>query len=98
MFSKGIAIVGITRRGVETALRIKEALAKQGLFGDVFAPPRYTQVGVIALEKIDEFFKETYKKTDAIVAVMATGIIIRAIAPLLESKLVDPAVVGVDAS
>ncbi len=99
MFSKGIAIVAITRRGVETALRIKETLSKQGLIGNVFAPPRYTQAGVIALEKkIDEFFKETYNKTDAIVAVMATGIIIRAIAPLLENKLVDPAVIGVDAS
>jgi cobalt-precorrin 5A hydrolase len=99
MFSKGIAIVAITKRGVETALWINEALAKQGLHGNVFAPPKYNQTGVIALEKkIDEFVKETYSKVDAVVAVMATGIIIRAVAPLLESKLVDPAVVGVDAS
>src|SRR4030067_1106231 len=99
MFSKGIAVVAITKRGGETALRIKEALAKQGLHGNVFAPPKYSQAGVISLEKkIDEFVKETYNKADAIVAVMATGIIIRAVAPLLESKLVDPAVVAVDVS
>jgi cobalt-precorrin 5A hydrolase len=99
MFSKGIAVVAITKRGVETALRIKEALAKRGLNGNVFAPSRYNQTGVVALErKIGEFVKETYNKADAIVAVMATGIIIRAVAPLLESKLVDPAVVGVDVS
>jgi cobalt-precorrin 5A hydrolase len=35
---------------------------------------------------------------DALVAVMATGIVIRAVAPYLESKLTDPAVVGVDAA
>ena len=35
---------------------------------------------------------------DALVAVMATGIIIRAVAPYLESKLTDPAVIGVDAA
>jgi len=99
MFSKGIAIIAITKRGVETALRIKEALPMQGLHGNVFAPAKYNQAGVVALEKkIDEFVKETYNKADAIVAVMATGIIIRAVAPLLESKLVDPAVVGVDVS
>ena len=33
---------------------------------------------------------------DGLVAVMATGIIIRAVAPRLESKLTDPAVIGVD--
>jgi len=99
MFSKGIAIVAITKRGVETALRIKEALTKQDLPSIVFAPEKYSQTGVIPLDKkLDEFVKATYNKVDAIVAVMATGIIIRAVAPCLENKLVDPAVVGVDAS
>ena len=37
-------------------------------------------------------------QVDGLVAVMATGIIIRAVAPHLESKLTDPAVIGVDAT
>jgi len=99
MFSRGIAIVAITKQGVETALRIKEALTKQGLACNVFAPAKYSQTGVIPLDqKLGEFIKATYNRVDALVAVMATGIIIRAVASLLESKLVDPAVVGVDAS
>jgi cobalt-precorrin 5A hydrolase len=99
MFSKGIAIVAITKRGVETALKIKDALAEQDLQGDVFAPEKYSQTGVVPLDKkLDEFFKSTYNKVDAIVAVMAAGIVIRAIAPRLGNKLVDPAVIGVDAS
>lgn len=48
-------------------------------------------------KKLPEFFSEVYKQVDGLVAVMATGITIRAVAPLLESKLTDPAVVGVDA-
>jgi cobalt-precorrin 5A hydrolase len=48
-------------------------------------------------QKMDGFIKDTYRTVDALVAVMATGIIIRAVAPLLEGKLVDPAVVCVDA-
>jgi cobalt-precorrin 5A hydrolase len=99
MFSKGIAIVAITKRGVETALKIKEALTKQDLSSTVFAHEKYSQTGVTPLDrKFDEFVKETYNKVDAIVGVMATGIIIRAVAPHLESKLTDPAVIGVDAS
>jgi len=99
MFSKGITVVAITRRGVETALKIKSALNKLDLPCRVFAPKKYGQKGVVPLDKkLGEFIKETYSKTSAIVAVMATGIIIRAVAPCLENKLVDPAVIGVDAS
>ena len=99
MYSKGIAIVAITRRGVETAVKIKDALSNLELTCMVFAPKKYGQKGVVPLDKkVGEFIKEIYSKVDAIVAVMATGIIVRAVAPCLESKLVDPAVLGVDVS
>jgi cobalt-precorrin 5A hydrolase len=99
MFSKGIVIIGITRRGVETALKIKAALDKAGQNSTVYAPKKYSQQGVVVLDKkVGDFIKDTYNSVDAMVAVMATGIIIRAVAPLLESKLTDPAVVGVDAT
>ena len=99
MYAKGIAVVAITRRGVETALKIKKHSTTQAL------PQRFTRPKITAKtalspldKKLDEFFKDTYKTVDALVAVMATGIIIRAVAPLLESKLTDPAVIGVDAA
>ena len=99
MFPRGIAVVAITRRGVETALNIKQSLDREGLKNFIFAPKKYSQTGVCELEgKIGEFIKKNYGKWDAIVAVMATGITIRAIAPYLESKLSDPAIIGVDAA
>ena len=99
MYPKGIAIVAITRRGVETALNIKTALDHEGLTNKVFAPKKFSQNGVCELEvKFGDFIKQNYDKLDAIVAVMATGITIRAVAPYLESKLSDPAVIGVDAA
>ena len=99
MYAKGIAVVAITRRSVETALRIKEALENAGLACNVYAPKKYSQNGVVPLEKkLAEFIKDTYTSIDALVGVMATGIIIRAVAPYLESKLTDPAVIGVDAT
>jgi cobalt-precorrin 5A hydrolase len=99
MFSKGIAIVAITKRGVETALKIKDALTKRDFLSIVYAPEKYSQAGVTPMDKkFDEFVKDNYQNVDAIVGVMATGIIIRAVAPLLQGKLVDPAVIGVDSS
>ncbi len=99
MYAKGIAVVAITRRGVETALKIKEALEKEGLNSTVYAPKKYNQNGVVPLDKkFSDFIKDSYTTVDAFVAVMATGIVIRAVAPLIESKLTDPAVVGVDAT
>jgi cobalt-precorrin 5A hydrolase len=99
MFYKGVAVVAITRRGVETALNIKRVLDVEGLKTFVFAPKKYIQHGVCELNgKFGDFVKENYNKMDAIVAVMATGIIIRAVAPFIKSKLSDPAIIGVDAA
>jgi len=97
MYERGVAVFAITRRGVETALKIKEALDFKGINSTVYSPPKYIKQGVVVLDKkIAEFVKDTYSKVDALVGVMATGIIIRAVAPNLESKLTDPAVIGVD--
>lgn len=99
MYPRGIAIVAITRRGAETAVRIKDALGRLELACMVFAPRKYDVNGAVTLDKkLGEFIKEIYSSVDAIVAVMAAGIIIRAVSPNLELKLVDPAVLGVDAS
>ncbi len=99
MYTRGIEVISITRRGVETAIKIKNALINSGLPCKVYAPKKYMQNDVTPFEKkLDEFIKETYNTVDALVAVMATGIIIRAVAPYLQGKLVDPAVIGVDAN
>ena len=100
MFDKRIAVIAVTYRGVETALKIQKTLDLASLKSAVYAPKKYSQNGVIALDrKLADFIQDIYTKVDAIVAVMATGISIRAVAPLLlDGKLTDPAVVGVDAA
>jgi cobalt-precorrin 5A hydrolase len=99
MYIQKVTVVAVTSQGVETALKIQAALTKAGLVVTVFAPQKYARVGVLAVgSELGEFLRCTFRVVDALVAVMATGIVIRSLAPVLEGKLVDPAVVGVDAA
>ena len=99
MFSKGIAIIALTAKGVETATKISAALEKLEIKNSLYSPEQCVQDWIIPLDmRLGEFVKDIFGKVDAIIAVMATGIIVRAIASCLKSKLTDPAVVSVDIS
>jgi cobalt-precorrin 5A hydrolase len=98
MYPKGILIVSVTGQGVGTAQKIQAALTAHQIASKVYAPQKYLRPNVVAMDKtVEEFLRENFGRVDGVVAVMATGIVIRAVAPCLQGKLVDPAVVGVDA-
>lgn len=46
--------------------------------------------------KMADAFKHVWDKFDGIIAIMATGIVVRSIAPLLQDKTKDPCVVVLD--
>lgn len=99
MFHRGIAIFAITRQGVQTASKIRDTLNENKIKCQLHAPATCSQDGVALLEKtLGEAVKEVFDEVDAVVAVMATGIVVRTVAPLLKSKMSDPAVVCVDVS
>lgn len=99
MFSKGIAVISLTKQGAETAIKISDALSKVNVKNNVFTPEQCARGWATPLEgRLSEFVKEQFGKVDGIVAVMAAGIIIRAVAPCLKSKRSDPAIVCVDVS
>src|SRR4030042_952932 len=99
MFSKGIAIIALTRKGVETAAKISVALKKLKIKNSLFSPEQCVQGWAMPLDaRLGEFVREIFGKVDAIIGVMAAGIIVRAVAPCLKNNLSDPAVVCVDVS
>jgi cobalt-precorrin 5A hydrolase len=99
MFAKGIAIIALAKKGVETACRISAALNKLEIKNNLFSPEQCVQGWAMPLEmRLGEFVKDLFGKVDAIIGVMAAGIVVRAVAPCLKSKLSDPAVVCVDVS
>lgn len=77
-----VAVVAL-ERAMDAGKRVRETLV--GRYPSVECVPY--ESGVIA---------DRFASDDAIVGVMATGILFRRIAPLLDSKWTDPAVVGLD--
>lgn len=97
MFDKGIAIIYVTPKGSEVAHKIVDVLRDSGIKCTVFAPEKYVREGEKPLRRsLSDEIKDIFCKFSAIVGVMAAGILIRTLAPLLRGKLVDPAVVCVD--
>jgi hypothetical protein len=63
MFSKGIAIIALTARGVETATKISAALEKLEIKNSFFSPEQCVPCGTMPLDmRLGEFVKEIFEK------------------------------------
>ena len=91
------AVIAITRGGARLGQRLCSNMA--GL--EFYVSRRYAgQAGSKCTcfdpTELKSLITSLWKKFDGFVLVMATGIVVRMIAPLLESKETDPAVVVMD--
>ena len=81
-----IAIISVSKKGYELSLSLKEKL---DLDSTVIKTDSYHK-------NVKKYFPILFYEYDAIIAIMASGILIRSIAPLIESKATDPAVLNID--
>lgn len=90
-----IGILAVTQNGVRLALQLQE-----GLPGSVcYVPKRHgfaLAMGAAGFHRLGAAISEAWSRHDALVCIMATGIVVRQIAPLIKHKMVDPAVVVLD--
>ena len=91
-----IAIIAITRKGARLGARLKQGLAGS----DLFVLKKFIgQGGKSATPftiELRDLIKDLWTKSDGFVCIMATGIVVRLIAPFIEGKECDPAVVVMD--
>ena len=92
-----IAVIAITKGGARTGRSLCESspglqLYVSGRYADL-AGERCT---AFEPQELKGLIASLWKKHDGFVLIMATGIVVRMIAPLLESKETDPAVVVMD--
>jgi cobalt-precorrin 5A hydrolase len=97
MFERGVAIVALTKWGVPTSMRVARALEKAQIQYGIYAPEPLCSEGITPFNgDVGELFAKLFNLFDAIIAVMAVGIVVRSIAPFIADKTTDPAVVVVD--
>lgn len=81
-----VAIISVSDKGKKLALTIKNHLDDDSTIirADMFH------------KNVRKYLKIAFFEYDAIIAIMASGILIRSIAPYIQSKTTDPAVVNID--
>ena len=81
-----LAIISVSDKGQELAQRLSQKIDSDST---IIKCDLYHK-------NVRKYFPILFYEYDAIVAIMASGILIRSIAPLIESKTTDPAVLNID--
>ena len=84
-----VAVFALTAGGAAVARRIAEALS-----GEVWLPARLA--GDAGFDTVGEALRREFAAGRALVCVMAAGVVVRSVAPVLRGKLEDPPVLVVD--
>ncbi|MCF6247169.1 MAG: cobalamin biosynthesis protein [Desulfobacula sp.] len=94
---KQIAVWGITPNGKWLGMQLKKQFEFSTLFFSkkIWGPSKESE-GVQLFDKLSEEIKQQFNHYTGHIFIFSTGIAVRLIAPLLKSKLSDPAVVVVD--
>ncbi|MDO5851519.1 MAG: cobalt-precorrin 5A hydrolase [Methanobacteriaceae archaeon] len=80
-----ITIISVTEFGLKLSNQIKEKLIKDPTIIEI---KQYHK-------NVKQVIESEFNKTDCIIGIMATGILVRSIAPFVKSKLTDPAVLSI---
>lgn len=92
-----IALAAFTDRGAALAKEIASGLAERGEVCRISVPERMAERnGLPAMSSLEAWSAAAFAGSDALIFVGAAGIAVRAVAPHLEDKLTDPAVVLID--
>ena len=92
-----LGIIAFTGRGGHLAKRLGVALTDLGHEARAYCFYKYAEAcGLESVQSAKQWASEQFSRCDGLVFVSATGIAVRTIAPLVDSKRTDPAVVVID--
>lgn len=88
-----VRVTAFTKRGIALARRIVGSL---GGDTELWLTERYAEQNVLCYFSLSQWVGECFSQKKDIIFVSATGIAVRSIAPFLQDKLADPAILSVD--
>ena len=91
-------IFSYTRRGANLSLRIRECLQALDYETNVYTTEKYLEVDSSLKKSVGckEAARQAFQDDQVIVYIGSCGIAVRAVAPYVKNKTVDPAVISVD--
>ena len=91
------AVFAFSHQGLTTAERVRSAVAGPEDSCRIYAPERLAEGAVLPIRPpLAAFAGPVFREADALIFVGACGIAVRGIAPHIQDKQTDPAVVSVD--
>lgn len=88
------AVISFTKAGYELGRKIRDWLQEQGYEAEAAVKCRDLEESIP--ESLDQWTRERFAEVDALVYIGAAGIAVRAIAPYVQAKTLDPAVLVID--
>lgn len=89
------ALIAVSRQGVKKAIEVSQCIEEKK--PDIYTMAKYQTVQTQLIEgKISDFFGQLMKCYNTILCIMATGIVVRSVAPHLEHKSEDPGILVMD--
>lgn len=93
-YGSRVAIICLTRGGVELAMKLVRLLPDVRLY--LYEPLATELSNLERFSSLPGLIENIWSEHNALVFIMATGIVVRTIAPLIKDKKADPAVVVLD--
>lgn len=87
------AVITFTAKGQQAAVSIRQQFMPEA---DIYCYKRYVAAGVVAFDSVTKLMGEIFHDYDRLLFISAAAIAVRAVAPYLQSKLTDPAVLVMD--
>ena len=91
-----LGVISVTNRGAILGNKLAKKLLLLGHSVQVYAKEGRNPENATTYNLLSELIKEIFADYDGLIFIMATGIVVRVIAPYVQDKRVDPAIIVMD--
>ena len=91
-----LAVISVTNSGALLGNRLADNLSGLGNKVDIFAKQGRNPLCATTYELLSILIADIFTRYEGLIFIMATGIVVRVIAPYIQDKRIDPAIVAMD--